>query len=266
MNLSLPTPVNPLRLLTLLCGCILLSACATVNGPGDERDPLESLNRSIFNFNEGFYDYILDPVTETYQDIAPRPVQTGVSNFFNNIDDLFVLVNDLLQFKFAQAASDLGRFLFNTTAGIFGIFDVATYMDMPKHHEDFGQTLATWGVGNGPYLVLPFLGPSTLRDTGGLYADSTYDPILDIKDNEARWGVIGVKAVDTRAGLLKANRIANKSGVDKYNFIRDAYLQHRQSLVYDGNPPHQTGPAPMDEKESLDLEQELEKALQSPGK
>jgi len=243
----------------------LLVACATVNGPGDERDPLESLNRSVFNFNEGFYQYVLDPVTETYQDITPRPVQSGVSNFFSNIGDLFVLVNDVLQFKFAQAASDLSRFAFNTTAGLFGLIDVASYMGLPKHNEDFGQTLATWGVGDGPYLVLPFLGPSTLRDTGGLLADSTYDPIYDIPDREARWGTIGLKAIDIRASLLSADRMAGKSGVDKYNFIRDAYLQHRQNLIYDGNPPNQLKPAPMDDKESQELELELEKALQAPA-
>ena len=265
MNTSFAKTTNCLRLCYVICGIMLLSACATVQGPGDERDPLESMNRSIFNFNEGFYNYVLDPVTETYQDLAPQPVQTGVSNFFNNIDDIFVLVNDLLQFKFAQAASDLGRFLFNTTAGIFGLIDVATHMDMPKHHEDFGQTLAVWGVGDGPYVVLPFLGPRTLRDTGGLVVDSSYDPILDIPDDEARWGTISLKAVDIRAGLLPADRLAEKSGVEKYNFIRDAYLQHRHSLIHDGNPPRQ-GPAPVDEKESLELEQELEKALESPGK
>ena len=266
MTLYSPSPLNCLRLLTLLSGLLLLSACATVKGPGDEHDPLESLNRTVFNFNEGVYKYVLDPVTETYQDVAPQPVQTGVSDFFSNIDDLFVLANDLLQFKFAQAASDLGRLAFNTTAGLFGLIDVATYMDMPKHHEDFGQTLAIWGVGDGPYLVLPLLGPSTLRDTGGLVVDSRYDPILDIKDSEARWDVIGLKAVDTRAGLLPADRIAGKSGVDKYNFIRDAYLQHRRSLIYDGNPPNQLAPAPMGDKESQDLELELEKALAAPAK
>jgi phospholipid-binding lipoprotein MlaA len=198
MPLSLHQYFRFLSLCLLLTGLGLLSGCATVQGPGDERDPLESVNRSIFNFNEGFYNYVLDPVTETYQDITPQPVQTGVSNFFSNIGDLFVLVNDLLQFKFEQAASDFSRLLMNTTFGVFGLFDVATYMELPKHHEDFGQTLATWGLGNGPYLVLPFLGPSTLRDTGGLVVDSTYDPILDITDDEARWATIGLKAVDIR--------------------------------------------------------------------
>lgn len=265
MILSFSRTTAYLRHLSVLLAIMLLSACATVQGPGDERDPWESVNRGIFSFNEGVYKHVLDPVTETYQDITPQPVQSGVSNFFSNIDDIFVLVNDLLQFKFAQAASDLSRLLFNTTVGIFGLIDVASHMDLPKHHEDFGQTLAVWGLGDGPYVVLPLLGPRTLRDTGGLVVDSSYDPILDIPDDEARWGTLGVKAVDTRAGLLKADRLAEQSGVDKYNFIRDAYLQYRHSLIHDGNPPR-LGPAPVDEKESLELEQELEKALESPGK
>ena len=266
MTLSLPSLRTCLRLLSLLSSLTLLTACATVNGPGDKRDPFESLNRSIFNFNEGFYQYVLDPVTGTYQDLTPQPVQSGVSNFFSNIDDIFVFVNDLLQFKFAQAASDLSRFAFNTTAGLFGLIDVASHMDLPKHHEDFGQTLATWGVGDGPYVMLPFLGPSTLRDTGGLVADSSYNPIYDIPDREARWDTIGLKAIDTRAGLMQADRIAGKSGVDKYNFIRDAYLQQRRNLIYDGNPPNQLKPAPINSKEDEELELELEKALQAPAK
>lgn len=241
---------------------LLFYGCASVQGPGDPRDPWEGMNRAIFNFNEGFYNYILDPVTETYQDITPQPVQTGVSNFFSNLDDIFVIINDLLQFKFEQAAADLSRFVFNSTFGLFGLIDVASHMDLPKHHEDFGQTLASWGVGDGPYLVLPFLGPYTLRDTGGLLVDSSYDPILEIDDDEARWGVIALKAVDTRAGLLKADRIAEQSGIDKYNFIRDAYMQHRLNLIHDGNPPRQ-GPPPVDDQESLELELELEKALET---
>lgn len=256
---------NALRQLSILSAIVLLSACTTVKGPGDERDPLESFNRSVFNFNEGFYDYVLDPVTETYQDITPQPVQTGVSNFFSNIDDLFVFVNNLLQFKFADAASTLGRIAFNTTIGLFGLIDVASHMDLPKQHEDFGQTLATWGVGDGPYVVLPFLGPRTLRDTGGLVVDSSYDPVLDISDDEARWATIGVKAVDTRAGFLKADKLANESGIDKYNFIRDAYLQHRLNLIHDGNPPREVS-IPVSDKESLELELELEKALEAPAR
>jgi len=254
-----------LRQLALLFGLVMLSACTTVKGPGDERDPFESFNRSVFNFNEGVYEYVLDPVAETYQDVMPQPVQTGVSNFFSNIDDIFVFVNSLLQFKFTQAASDFARIAFNTTFGLFGLIDVASHMDLPKHHEDFGQTLATWGVSDGPYIVIPLLGPRTLRDTGGLLVDSSYDPILEIEDDEARWTVIGVKTVDIRAGLLQADRLADKSGVDKYNFIREAYLQHRLNLIHDGNPPREA-PAPVDDKESLELELELEKELLLPSK
>jgi len=218
-------------LFTLFAGLLLLTGCTTVHGPGDKRDPWESFNRGMFSFNEGFYDYVLDPVTETYRDYAPQPVQTGVTNFFSNIGDIFVVVNDLLQFKLQQAAADFSRFVFNTTFGIFGLFDVASHMDLPKHHEDFGQTLATWGVSDGPYIILPLLGPRTLRDTGGLVVDSLYDPVLEIEDDEARYGVIALQAVNTRLHLLKADKLAEKSGIDKYNFIRDAYLQHRRSLT-----------------------------------
>ncbi len=249
-----------LKLLTLFFS-IFASSCATVTAP-DERDPWESFNRSIYSFNDGFDRAIGRPVAEAYQFILPDPVETGISNFFSNLNDVIVFVNSLLQFKFYQAASDFSRIVTNTTFGIFGIFDVATHMDLPKHNEDFGQTLATWGVGDGAYLVLPFLGSSSARDATGLLFDTALIfPIAYVKDDEARWGLIALAAVDKRASLLEASRILDKSGVDPYVFVRDAYFQVRENLIHDGNPPT-TNTFQEPTQEDLLLEDELEKELQ----
>ena len=254
-----PDLIRTAYVLLLLGANILVSSCAGVSAP-DKRDPWESFNRSIYAFNDGFDRAIARPVARTYKNYTPDVVQTGVSNFFSNLNDLVVLINDLLQFKFEQAAQDFSRFAFNTTAGLLGLIDVSSYMGLPKHHEDFGQTLATWGAGNGPYLVLPFLGPSTVRDTTGLVADSYIDPVYSIKDNEARWSAIILRAIDTRASLLEATRLMEKSGIDPYVFMRNAYLQHRENLIYDGNPPPPN--IQPTTKGDLELQDELDKELQ----
>lgn len=241
----------------LIISLALLSACSSLpNGP-TEGDPLESYNRAMFSFNDGLDEYILKPVAKGYDAALPSPVKTGVSNFFSNIGDLFVIINDLLQFKFVQAIEDTGRFIFNSTLGLYGLIDVATPMGLPKHNEDFGQTLATWGIGQGPYVVLPFFGPRTLRGVGGFAVETTYDPIYNIKDENARYGTIALNAIDTRYKLLSASTIAEKAALDKYSFIRDAYLQHRNNLVHDGNPPEEAPPAPSSSDEDLELELEL---------
>jgi phospholipid-binding lipoprotein MlaA len=249
--------------LFVLLGSQMVSSCASVSAP-DKRDPWESFNRSVYEFNDDFDRGIGQPVAEAYKDNVPGAVQTGVSNFFNNLDDILVVVNDVLQFKFEQAAQDLGRFTFNTTFGVLGLFDVATYMGYPKHNEDFGQTFATWGIGSGPYLVLPFLGPSNARDTTGLFFDAYVDPLIAVRDDETRWGLVILRAVDKRASLLEATRLMEKSGIDPYVFMRDAYYQHRENQIYDGNPPSRKIEAPT--KEDLDLERELELELNSPSK
>ena len=161
-----------LKKFILILNFILLSACASVPGGPTEGDPFESYNRAMFSFNEGLDEYLLRPVAEGYDAVMPKPVKTGISNFFSNIGDLFVILNDLLQFKFKQAIEDTSRFIFNSTIGLYGLIDVATPMGLPKHDEDFGQTLATWGVGDGPYIVLPFFGPRTMRGTAGFVAES----------------------------------------------------------------------------------------------
>lgn len=233
------------KLISLLLLGLIASGCATVQGPLDESDPWEGLNRSVYEFNDGFDRHILKPVSEGYNEVVPAPVNNGISNVFSHVDDVLVIINDVLQLKFEQTLSDVSRFAFNTVFGLFGIFDVATHMDLPKHNEDFGQTLGYWGVGSGPYLVLPFLGPSTLRDGTGLVADWQVDPVMQIENETQKWATVSLKAVDTRAGLLRASRILDTAALDRYVFLRDAYLQRRNNLVYDGNPP-------MDELDDFD--------------
>lgn len=226
----------PKLFLSLLTGAMLLSGCAT---NGERYDPLEPMNRGIYQFNDVVDKAVLKPVAQGYNAVVPDPVRTSVGNFFSNLDDLVVIANDLLQFKFHQAASDTTRLVFNSTFGILGLFDVATGWDLPKHDEDFGQTLGYWGIGNGPYLVLPILGPSTLRDTIGRSADSHVDPIWQHNDVPERNSAAGINLVDTRARLLKVEKVVDDAALDKYIFIREGYLQKRRSLVFDGNPPRE---------------------------
>lgn len=230
-----PTATPRLLLLLLL---FALAGCATVPGERDPRDPWEGFNRGVYDFNTDFDNKILRPVAEGYVEVVPQTVRTGVSNFFSNLDDVVVLANDLLQLKFRQAASDFSRLVWNSTVGLAGLIDVATPMDLPKHDEDFGQTLGHWGVGSGPYLVLPFLGPSSLRDGTGLAVDrSQFNPINEVGSDGARYTLIGLDAVDTRASLLRTTRLLEQGALDPYLFLRESYLQRRENLVYDGNPP-----------------------------
>jgi phospholipid-binding lipoprotein MlaA len=216
----------------------VLAGCASVPGEPDPRDPWEGFNRGVHAFNTDFDNKLFKPLAEQYVRTVPQPARTGVSNFFSNLGDIVVLTNDLLQLKFHQAASDFLRLLWNTTAGIGGLIDVATPMGLPKHKEDFGQTLGYWGVGPGPYLVLPFLGPSSLRDGAGLAVDYfQVNPIHDIKDEGTRYAVLGLELLNTRANLLHTTRLLEQGALDPYLFMRDAYLQMRENLVYDGNPP-----------------------------
>ncbi len=256
LNFRLLRRTLPGVLVILLC-----SACTSVKGPGVETDPLEPFNRSMFSFNETLDENILRPVAEGYQAHVPDPIQTGVSNFFGNLGDVISSVNTLLQFKFEETLSNLGRVLVNSTIGLFGLIDVATPMGLTQHSEDFGQTLGTWGVGDGPYLVLPFYGSSTLRDTTAMSSDWRVDPMLQIQDPVTYWATEGLWAIDTRVGLLKASNIVEEASFDKYAFIRDAYLQLRENRIYDGNPPRKFAPPPPPSAQDRELELELEKEL-----
>ncbi|HEY0720377.1 MAG TPA: VacJ family lipoprotein [Gammaproteobacteria bacterium] len=218
---------------------VLASGCASVSTPPPKQDPLERFNRSVYKFNDALDRAVLKPVAQGYEKVVPQPVDDSITNFFSNLDDVTVTLNALLQGKFQQAGSDLSRLVWNSTVGIAGLFDVATHFGLPKHNEDFGQTLGAWGVGPGPYLVLPFLGPSTLRDTAALPADWMSDPLYHYYpvDKNGYWQLKGLYYVDQRAGLLRASRLVEQAALDEYVFMREAYLQRRQSLVYDGNPP-----------------------------
>jgi phospholipid-binding lipoprotein MlaA len=198
----------------------------------------------MYRFNQGFDDNVGKPVAKAYQKVTPTWMDKGISNFFSNLDDVVVLCNDLLQFKFAQAASDTARLFFNTTVGLLGFIDVASHMDLPKHREDFGQTLGYWGVPNGPYFVLPFLGPSTLRDSAGLGTDYIlFDPVTNrVPKKRTRYGLLVVDFVDTRADLLQASRLLQEAALDPYVYTREAYLQRRRYYIYDGNPPMEDFP------------------------
>ena len=196
-----------------------------------EEDPWECVNRAVFRFNDTVDTYSLKPLAQGYQKVTPDVIETGISNVFSNLGDVVVLANDLLQGKIHDAGIDTSRILFNTTFGVLGFFDVATRMGLQKNDEDLGQTLGAWGLGSGPYVVLPLLGPSTVRDIGGRAGDSFLSPYRYINDVPARNTTRGVDVVDTRAGLLSAERMITG---DKYIFIRNAYLQNREFRTQDG--------------------------------
>lgn len=218
--------------------CALLGACASApEGKGQDQyshaiDPYEDFNRSMFAFNDGVDTYFLKPVTQGYKFVMPDVAETGVSNFFSNLLEVRNIINALLQGKGEKAANSTGRFIFNSTIGLAGLFDVAGGIGLEKEDgEDFGQTLGTWGVGSGSYLVLPLLGPSTVRDGVGIPVDMYLDPANYHEQSSVRTGLTVLEVIDTRAGLLEAEKLI--SG-DKYVFIRDAYLQRREYLVKDG--------------------------------
>ena len=220
----------------------LLGGCATAGG-GIASDPLEPLNRAMFGFNETFDEVLMKPVAEGYRAVFPEIVRAGVTNFFSNIDDVWIAANNLLQGKPEQALQDVMRVAINTVFGLGGLIDVASDAGLDKHNEDFGQTFGRWGVGSGPYLVLPFFGPSTVRDGIALFGlDYQVDPVWNINDVPARNTLFSVRAVDRRTNALDAVRVIEDAALDKYRFVRDSYLQRRRSLIYDGDPPREPEP------------------------
>jgi phospholipid-binding lipoprotein MlaA len=214
----------------------VVAGCAT--GPNaNPADPFEPFNRGVSHFNDGVDKAVLVPVATAYQGVVPSMVRTGVGNFFNNIGDVWSLANNVAQFKLQNSAETFMRLNVNTFFGLGGVLDVATEAGIPRHEEDFGQTLGHWGVGAGPYVVLPLLGSSTLRDTAAKPLDYWGDPVGHIDDVAWRNSLTVLRVVDTRAQFLRAGRLLEDAALDKYSFTRDAFLQHRRSEVYDGNPP-----------------------------
>jgi phospholipid-binding lipoprotein MlaA len=222
----------------LLC-LLFLSGCATVDADRDPRDPWEGFNRGVYSFNETFDEYVAQPVARGYVAVLHQEIRTRVSNFFANIQDLLIGANNFLQGKFEDGVNDWARFTFNSTFGLLGLHDIASDLGLEKHNEDFGQTLGWWGVGPGPYLILPFLGSSTVRDATGTAVDWAVQPVGEVRPIALRNTLYGLYFVDTRAQLLDASRILEEAALDKYVFQRDAYLQRRRSLIYDGSPPRE---------------------------
>lgn len=245
-------------ILWCLAICVTLTGCATGKNP---KDPYESFNRGVFKVNESLDTNVLRPVAVGYKKAVPLPVRGGVESFLSNLGDIPNAINNLLQGKFRRAASDTGRVVVNTTIGILGFFDVATRLGLQQHKEDFGQTLGAWGVGPGPYLMLPLLGPSTVRDGTGLIVDIGFDPgSYVITGSGATVGLFSAKVINARTQLLDSDRLLNEAALDKYSFLRDAYLQRRESLVRDGadSPSPTNGAKPR--KSLKELEEELDEA------
>lgn len=234
----------PLTWLTRIAGglalafVLLLQGCATVANP-DPRDPLESFNRGVFGFNDVVDRAVLKPVATVYRGVLPQWVRKGVGNFFNNLEDVWSVVNNALQLRGQDTGDSLGRVMVNSTVGIAGLVDVASELNIERHTADFGLTLGRWGVGAGPYVVIPFLGPYTLREVAALPLDRQGNLVNHVNDVPTRDGLVILNVVDTRASYLSAGDVVEGAALDKYTFMRDAYLQRQRNRVYDGNPPEE---------------------------
>ena len=254
------TIVTKLPLLTGILVAVTLNGCATTTIRGDEQnDPWQGWNKGAQSFNDGFDKNLLKPVAKGYLNVTTNAIDDGVTNFFSNINDIGVTINDILQFKLLQGGMDFSRFMINTTAGVGGVFDWASKVDLPKHDEDFGQTLGFWGIPSGPYLVLPLFGPSTPRDAVGLLGDALMDPITYVSifggfaGTAASAGTSALDVTDHRAGVMASEKVLDEAtGDDRYDFIKNSYLQHREYLVYDGNLPNEEDPLDSDESGSGD--------------
>jgi phospholipid-binding lipoprotein MlaA len=225
--------MNKIATAAILLLALGLTGCASTN----PRDPFEGYNRAMFKFNDKLDQVAIKPAAEAYQKVLPQFVQTGVGNFFGNLGDVWTAANNLMQGKLADGVTDVMRVSVNTTMGFLGVLDIATEAGLAKHREDFGQTLGRWGVKSGPYVVLPLFGPSTLRDTAATPLDITADPWAYA--SSPPWTAAGavVRVVDVRAQLLNASGLLEDAALDRYVFVRDAYLQRRESKVWDGEVP-----------------------------
>lgn len=248
------TEIKSLAASTLLISMLMAGCAETPSSEINQADSMESVNRGTQAFNDKLDEAVLKPVAKGYQKAAPQPVNESVTNFFSNLGDIGVTVNDLLQFKVLQGGMDLSRFLINTTVGVGGLFDVAKKVDLPKHNEDFGQTLGFWGVPSGTYLVLPFFGPSSPRDAAGMVGDALLNPLTyvsafgGVAASAATTGSKVLDVTDTRADLLSSEKVLDEASVDRYDFIKNAYRQRREYLVHDGNPPEEGDDLALDDE------------------
>ena len=219
-------------------GMVSGSAYAQANGNNGNNDSLEPGNRVIYDINDKLDRYIIKPVAEKYVEYTPKLVRTGVSNFYHNLTYLNVILNDFLQGKMTQGISDVGRFVVNSTFGIGGLWDIASAYNVPKHHEDFGQTLGVWGMGEVAYLVLPIKGPDSLRDAPDLATSTLLNPLFYVS-SPVVIPVAILGGISERADFLEATRVRDEAALDAYTFTREAYRQKRINDIYDGNPPTQ---------------------------
>jgi phospholipid-binding lipoprotein MlaA len=223
------------RTLLVLLFALVLSGCATTGS--DPRDPWEGMNRKTYAFNDAIDKAVLKPVAVGYTKVLPGFAREGVSNFFENLEDIGTALNNVLQGKPGKGASDAARFVVNTVFGFFGLWDIATPLGLEKHYEDFGQTLGVWGLQSGPYLVLPLLGPSSMRDAPARFIDPSWYYPQYISSDTLYWSIWSLDKIRIRASVLQAESTLAAASLDDYTFIRDAWLQRRRSQVYDGNPP-----------------------------
>ncbi|MDD2658104.1 MAG: VacJ family lipoprotein [Methylococcales bacterium] len=257
MSMHKPTIHKPLLLSSLVISITLAGCATTATTDRNEEDPWAGWNRGTQKFNDHLDKAVLKPLAKGYQWITPEIVHRGITNFFSNINDIGVTINDLLQFKLTQGGMDGSRFLINTTAGVAGFIDVASLIELPKHNEDFGQTLGLWGVPSGNYLVLPFFGPSSPRDTFGLVGDALFNPLTYVSIfggaavNAATAGARAIDVTDKRANLMPTEKIVDEAAVDRYDFIKNSYEQNRDYLIHDGNLPDDTDPDLFDESSEI---------------
>lgn len=245
----------PLLLLTVrfvgaaFAAALLAGCAAPKTTPPDPRDPFEPANRAIYKFNDRVDKAVVRPTARVYQRAVPQFIRQSVSNVFSNIGDVRVGLNNALQGKFTTAYSDFGRVMINSTLGMLGLFDIASEAGIEKHQEDFGQTLGWWGLRHGPFIMLPIFGPSTVRDTAGFAVDYLTDPLTYVEPTRAQNQLTAGKLVNGRAELLDASKVLDTVALDQYQFVRDAYLQRRRGLVYDGKPPAEKDAIQMPPKE-----------------
>lgn len=233
-------PVGILRNIRGACSIalvIFIGGCATT-GSGDPRDPFEGFNRGVYSFNQAVDDALFDPLGKLYRTITPELVDKGITNFFRNLNDIAVVVNDFLQLKVNQAFSDVSRIVLNSTIGLAGFFDVSTPIGFPKHDEDFGQTLAFWGIGSGPYVMLPLFGPTTVRDAAGLAVDrGVLNPVFYVDAAELKAGLLTLNYIDFKSDLLSGKKLLGEAALDEYEFLKNAYFEKRANQISDGAAP-----------------------------